>query len=437
MKKWFAIGMMIILACLSVTGCVPNEKEIQTEVVSEEMDSQNTLTIWAWDNTFNVKAAELAAEEIQKERPDITVEVVSKEKNEILEKLTNDLSSQLYEELPDIVLIEDYQIQNFLTRYQSEFVDLSEYFDFDLYMDYKVDVSSKDGRHYGIPFDSGTAVMFYRQDYMEQAGFTDADMQNLTWERYIEIGKVVKEKLGVHMLTIEPTDLGVLRIMQQSAGKWYTDEEGHVDIKDNQALSDALDIYLTLLEEDIAYSVSGWDEFVAAFQEGEVATVVSGCWLTSNIKANSQQAGKWRVARIPRMGENTDSVNASNIGGSNWYILKNKPNVSEAIAFMEHTFAHNEEFMNKLIKEINIVSSYKDSEKFTNCLVKDDYFGGQYVAEFFTETVKDIKSVNYGMNTYEIEALMAEKLQTIIKGEDRKDSLQKAQIMAEAIVDVK
>lgn len=34
--------------------------------------------------------------------------------------------------------------------------------------------------------------MFYRKDMIEKAGFAEADMQNITWDRYIEIGK----KLG-------------------------------------------------------------------------------------------------------------------------------------------------------------------------------------------------------------------------------------------------
>ena len=37
----------------------------------------NTLTIWAWDDNFNVKAANLAKEYYQKEHPDVTVNVVS------------------------------------------------------------------------------------------------------------------------------------------------------------------------------------------------------------------------------------------------------------------------------------------------------------------------------------------------------------------------
>ena len=47
---------------------------------------------------------------------------------------------------------------------------------------------------YGIPFDSGVAAVFYRTDYIEEAGYTAEDMQDLTWDKYIEIGQAVQEK---------------------------------------------------------------------------------------------------------------------------------------------------------------------------------------------------------------------------------------------------
>ena len=56
-------------------------------------------------------------------------------------------------------------------------------------------------------FDSGVAALFYRTDLIEQAGYKKEDMQNITWEKYIEIGKAVKAKTGKAMLTIDPNDL--------------------------------------------------------------------------------------------------------------------------------------------------------------------------------------------------------------------------------------
>ena len=117
------------------------------------------------------------------------------------------LSSQVYDQLPDVIMIEDYDVQDVLQNYEEEFVALDDRVDYDKYVDYKRKLVEHDGKSYGIPFDCGTAALFYRLDILEQAGFSEADMQNLTWSRYMEIGQQVYQKTGIPMLTLDPTDL--------------------------------------------------------------------------------------------------------------------------------------------------------------------------------------------------------------------------------------
>ena len=151
----------------------------------------NTLTIWAWDDNFNVKAANIAKEYYQKEHPDVTVNVVSMAQDDIVQTLNTAFSSGTYKGLPNIVLIEDYRIQNYLNAYPGELRDLSNTVNPDDFMDYKLGVMTQDNKVYGVPFDSGVAALFYRTDYIEEAGYTTDDMQDLTWSEFIQIGKDV------------------------------------------------------------------------------------------------------------------------------------------------------------------------------------------------------------------------------------------------------
>lgn len=208
----------------------------------------DTITVWAWDEAFNIPAANAAAEIYKKENSDVTVNVVTMAQDDIVAKLNTALSSGTYDGLPDVVLIEDYRIQGYLTAYPDEFADLSSVVSADDFAPYKTGVNQIDGKIYGVPFDSGVAALFYRKDIIEQAGYKEADMQDLTWEKYIEIGKAVKEKCGVDWLTLDPSDLGQLRMMMQSAGSWYTDAEGKVNIKDNEALASAIGVYKNLMD---------------------------------------------------------------------------------------------------------------------------------------------------------------------------------------------
>ncbi len=166
------------LAACAKTGEGPTE---QPAVETEE----HTLTIWAWDDTFNVKAANLAKAYYAKTDPGVQVDIVTMAQTDIITRLNTAFSSSNYEGLPNIVLIEDYRIQNFLKSYPGEFRDLSSIVDPNKFMEYKLRVMTEEGKIYGVPFDSGAAALFYCTDYLQAAGYTQEDMQNLTWNEYI------------------------------------------------------------------------------------------------------------------------------------------------------------------------------------------------------------------------------------------------------------
>lgn len=392
------------------------------------------ITIWAWDESFNIVAANQAKEIYSKDNPDVEVEVVTMSQDDIVAKLNTSLSSGSYEGLPNVVLIEDYKIQGYLQAYQDEFADLSSVAKASDFADYKTGVNVVDGKLYGIPFDSGVAATFYRVDLIEQAGYTKEDMQDLTWKKYIEIGKAVKEKTGVAMCTLDPSDIGQIRMMLQSSGAWYTGKDGKVTIADNQALKDAIKIYKDLTEAGITKQVAEWDQFVGAFNNGEVASVVTGCWIAPSIKKAEDQSGKWAIASFPRMESNSSSVNASSIGGAGWYVLKNVGNTEAAVDFVGKTFASNTDLMNKLVESINLVSTLNEAAGASNYNKGDEYFGGQEVFKDLAEWTSEVPSVNYGLHTYAIEDIMTEALQAILQGADVDETLKSFQGQIEAAV---
>lgn len=402
-------------------------------VLAEE-EKGSKITIWAWNENFNIKAANEAKEIYQKANPDVEVEVVTMAQDDIVTKLNTSLSSQSYEGLPDIVLIEDYKIQGYLTAYPDEFAEFTDVLNPDDFAAYKTGVNVVDGKLYGVPFDSGVAATFYRKDLIKEAGYTEEDMQNLTWDKYIEIGKAVKEKCGVDMCTLDPSDIGQIRMMMQSAGCWYTDEEGKVSISSNQGLKDAITTYKKLVDAGITKQVADWDQFVGAFNKGEVASVVTGCWIASSIKAAEDQSGKWGVAAFPKMSENDASVNASSIGGAAWYVLKNVGNAETAKDFVAATFGKDVDLMNQLAEDISLVSTLTAAAEASNYAKGVDFFDGQEIFKDFAAWTDEVPSVNYGMNTYALEDIMTEAVQAIVGGADMDQTLEDYQAQAEAAV---
>lgn len=413
---------------LAVTGC-GKQTPAETEAAID-----NEIIIWIWDETFNVKAAKMAAAVYEEEHPEMSIQVITKEREEIQTDVKNLLSAELYENLPDIIMLEDYDVQEMLAQFDDEFVDLTDRMNYDKFVDYKRELCSRGGRRYGIPFDSGTAALFYRVDLLEQAGYTEADMQDLTWERYIEIGEDVYRKTGIPMLTLDPTDFPLVRIIMQSCGSWYVRQDGvTVDVADNEALYQAMEIYRQLLESNVGRSVNGWNEFISAFQQGEVASVISGGWIISNIKARPEQEGLWRIAPIPIVTENENAVAASNVGGSGWYVLKNSAHSEAAATFAVSMFGENDALLDQLITEIGIVPAVKNPAVLTNYDTPDPFFGGQQATRLLTGLESWIPVVNYGSKTYEIEDILEAEFQNVLVDDDLQTCLRRVQEKAEAV----
>lgn len=399
-----------------------------------ETASAEKITIWAWDESFNIKAAQEAAEIYKGVQPNVEVEIVTMAQDDIVAKLNTSLSSGSYEGLPNVVLIEDYRIQGYLTAYPDEFYDLSAIASPKDFAAYKTGVNQVDGKMFGVPFDSGVAGTFYRTDYIEEAGYTQADMQDLTWEKYIEIGMAVKEKTGKHMLTLDPSDLGQIRMMLQSSGAWYTDAEGNVNIEDNESLKAAITVYQKMVSSGIAKEVADWDQFVGAFNNGDVATVPTGCWISPSIQKAADQSGKWAVAPFPKMAADAKSVNASSIGGGGWYVLKNVGNPEIGADFLKNTFASDADLMNTLAAEINLVGTLNAAADCENYVKGLDYYGGQKVFGDFAEWTSQVPSVNYSLHTYAVEDMMTEAVQAIVGGGNMDEVLADYQLQIEAAV---
>lgn len=429
-KRIFA--MLLAASMVFGTAACGGTDKGEKKEADNKKETGDELTIWAWDEAFNIKAAEDAKEIYLKTNPDAEINIVTMAQDDIVAKLNTSLSSSSYEGLPDIVLIEDYKAQGYLTSYEDEFSDLSDIVDPANFASYKTATNQVDGKTYGVPFDSGVAATFYRTDYIEQAGYTQEDMQNLTWEKYIEIGKAVKEKCGADMCTLDPSDIGQIRMMMQSAGAWYTGKDGEVTIAENEALKDAIDVYKELVDSGCTKQVSDWDQFVGAFNNGDVASVVTGCWIAPSIQKAEDQSGKWAVAAFPKMEANDESVNASSIGGGGWYVLKNVGNEETAKDFLKNTFAGSVELMNTLAADITLVSTMNAASETENYKKGNEFFGGQEIFGDFAEWTGKVPSVNYGLNTYAIEDLMTEAIQAIVGGADAESTLKDYQAQAEA-----
>lgn len=426
MKK---VLVLFLVSLLLLTACSSGSKD---KDASGEKKDTNEITVWAWDPNFNIKAMNLAKEAYGSENKDLEINIIENAQADIIQKLNTSLSSGTTKGLPNIVLIEDYRAQSFLQAYPDMFHELTGSFNAEDFASYKIAPTSLDGKNYGIPFDSGVTGLYVRTDYLEQAGYTVDDLKDIDWKKYIEIGKKVKEATGKQMLTQDPNDLGLIRMMIQSSSSWYLKEDGVTpNLAGNEALKVAFETYKDLLDADLVKPVSDWNQFLAGFNSGDVATVPTGNWITPSVKAEASQTGKWAVMPFPKLPDLANSVNASNLGGSSWYVL-NVPGKEKASDFLAKTFGSNVEFYQTLNKEIGAIGTYKPAAEGEAYQAADEFFGGQKISADFATWTEQIPQVNFGLHTYAIEDILAVEAQNYIKGKDLDKVLEDAQEQAEA-----
>jgi lactose/L-arabinose transport system substrate-binding protein len=292
---------------------------------------------------------------------------------------------------------------------------MSDKVDYSGFAPYKVQLMTLDGKVYGMPFDSGVTGLYYRKDYLQAAGFKPEDMQNITWDRFIEIGKQVEAKTGHKMMGTDPNDAGLVRIMMQSAGGWYFDKDGKPNIVGNPALKASLEAFGKLMSSGIEKQAVGWNNYVGTFTSGDVATAVTGVWITGTIKAQADQSGKWGVAPIPALTVD-GATHASNLGGSSWYVLAASPQKDDAIDFLNAEYAKDIDFYQKILTERGAVGSLTAARTGDAYQQPDAFFGGQKVWQSFADWLAKVPPVNYGVYTNEVDAAVTAQIPAIAKG---------------------
>ncbi|AEF84878.1 extracellular solute-binding protein family 1 [Treponema primitia ZAS-2] len=410
-EKWF-IGLVMILALAFAANPLRVDAGGQAQPAGK-----NTITVWAWDDNFNIAIMKTAVARYKELRPDVdfNVEIISSSKEDVYKKLQTGLASG-GRNLPDIVLIEDYSFYQYVSAYSKYFYPLNDVLDYSQFSPYKVQVMTLNGKRYGVPFDTGVCANFFRHDILEKAGFTDADITDITWDRFLEIGKVVEQKTGVKMTIANGTNWSsFFRMMIQSGGAWYFDANNNMTITNNAVLRETFETIKKLRDAGVILECADDSQLAGALNNGTTASVINAAWRVSTVKAEPSQSGQWRVTTMPRL-NNAKGVNASNTGGSSWYVIENNQPKDLVNDFLKTIFAGDQSFYNKILVDQGAVCAWLPSQSGPAYSVGDPFFGGQKVNLFFAEQLPKIPPVNYGQYVPEANTAVNSALFNYLQG---------------------
>lgn len=321
-------------------------------------DDENTLTVAAWDPNFNILALEAAAADYKENvNPDFVLDIKEQGGSQDVETaITTAASSGKYETLPDMVLFQDHWIQKYVADYPDAWQDVNDIdINWDDFYTEKLDYSTIDGVHYGVPVDGGTVIMAYRVDLLDQAGYKMDDMKGITWEKFIEVGKAVKEKTGKALLCMNSDGNDLMYMMLQAEGVSQF-KDGKPYIVGNDKLKEIVELVVEMVNEEILLLPNSWSDYTdKAIQGDQVAGVMNGNWIIPTIQAVEANSGKWEITTMPTLtGEDGYASN----GGSSLYITANCKKTDLAKDFLAYTFGKSTVTYDNALKDGGVVSTY-------------------------------------------------------------------------------
>lgn len=424
MKKRLITVLLAGAMVMSLTACGgSNDSE-----KSSDSGNSNKLTVWAWDQNFNIKSMQIAGEQYKKDHPDFELEVIETSSDDCQTKLTTAANAGDYSTLPDIVLMQDNSYQKYLKSYPDAFTELSDIdINWDDFGKLKQSYSMVDDKHYGVPFDNGAVIAAYRTDILAEAGYTVDDLTDITWSEFETIGKDVHDKTGKYLLTSEGTGGDVMMFIIQSCGENYVNEDGEAYIVGNDIAEKCVDIYTELVKNDVVKLVNNWDEYISTITSGEAAGVVNGNWITATLMTTEDQKGLWEITTMPSLDGVDSATHYANNGGSSWYITANCKNVDLAEDFLASTFGSSTEFYDAILPETGAISCYLPAGESEAYNEPSEFFNNQPIFSTIVEYSSHIPEFTKTPYHYEARECINTAVVNIVNGTSKDEALKEAQ----------
>ena len=390
----------------------------------------NTLSVYAWDANFNIPALKAAEAAYQKVNPDFKLDIVQQSgSSDVEQAITLAASSGDLSTLPDIVLFQDHYIQSFVRNYPDAWQSLEGAdINWDDFGAEKLSYSTIDGVHYGAPVDNGTAIFAYRTDVLEECGYTIEDVTGISWERWLEIAREVKEKTGYALLSMDHSGDDLPYMMLQAEGVSQF-KDGAANFVDNEPMKRVIEVIVQGAKDGTIILANNWSEYTDQTIVGDqVAGVMNGNWIIPTISQVAENSGKWALTSLPTLDGGKEGFAAN--GGSSLYITGNCQNVDLARDFLAYTFGGGEGAME------TYDNALRDGGVITCCIsagASDVYqegvafFGGQPIYTDIVGMGANVPVVEQSDYHYTARTYVGNAITNIINGADVDSAIQEAQ----------
>ena len=439
-KKVVSLLLVGVLAMSTFVGCGSKGSSDATSDDSSSDDSsaaamytsddENTLTVAAWDASFNIPAIEAAAEAYKEKNPDAKIEIIEQSQSKDIENaVTTAAEAGDYSNLPDIVLFQDHYIQQYQANYPDAWQDVDDAdIDWSDFGSEKLSFSTIDGKHYGVPVDNGTVVFAYRVDLLQECGYTLDDVTGITWDKFIEIGEQVYNKTGKYLLSMDGSGNDLPYMMLQAEGVSQF-KDGKANLVGNETLEKILDVIERMQEKNVLLLENDWDGYTNDIQKDKVAGVMNGNWIIPTIEKVDENSGKWEITSMPTL--SGEEGYASN-GGSSLYITANckGDKVDLAKDFLAYTFGGGEgaiDTYDNALRNGGVITTCISAGKSDVYKEGVAYFNDQPIYAKIVEMGANVKTVEQSDYHYTLREKLSAAITNIHNGTSVKDAIQQTQ----------
>ena len=456
MKKTLAILLVLAMSLALLTACGSSSAPAATEApaaseapaaeeaalaeeaapagdaapAEEAAPEGSTLSVYAWDANFNIPALKAAEAAFQKVNPGFSLEIVQQSgSSDVEQAVTLAASSGDLSTLPDIVLFQDHYIQRYVRDYPNAWVNMDDAgIDWTDFGAEKLSYSTIDGVHYGVPVDNGTAIFAYRTDLLQECGYTLDDVTAITWDRWLEIAREVKEKTGKAMLSMDHSGDDLPYMMLQAEGVSQF-KDGKANLADNETLKKIVEVIVQGAKDGTILLANSWSEYTdQTIQGDQVAGVMNGNWIIPTIRQVADNSGKWAITTIPTL-EGDKQGYAAN-GGSSLYITGNCKDVELAKAFLAYTFGGGEggmETYDGALLNGGVITTCISAGSSDAYLAPVDFFNGQAIYNEIVNMGAYVPVIEQNDFHYTVRTSMGNAITNIINGTDIDTALKNAQ----------
>jgi multiple sugar transport system substrate-binding protein len=345
------------------------------------------LTVWSWTPHTQDEIALF-----EQSHPNIKVQLVNVGQGAVhYQKMRTALKAGTG--LPDVAQVSNHMIPSF--QLVDALVDLAPYGADKIGGDYVPWVwqqVSRNGRVYGIPWDTGPVALLYREDILDKYKITPP----ATWDEFADSALRLREETPDVFLT----DLTMNNDTWMSGWFWQAGwnpfhvEGTTISIAVNDAAARKVAAFWQKLIDSGAVEAQpgGTPEWYTAYDRGRYATWFIAAWgpvfLAQFAKSS---AGYWRAAPPPVW--DPGKFVSGNMGGSTLAVMKQSPHPKEAaelVMWLLHDPASTSMFAEKQFL-FPTLTSLMDSPGYADAT--NPFYGDEQIHKIFIDSAKHVDHV--------------------------------------------